>query len=392
MKKALFVSRKFDLVGQSAPSRYFLDIVKRMELLGYDISIAKLDFESYTKTKSLNLSFPYRLILPGFQNFFNYNLSLSYIFIFKWLYKFKKRPKYQRATELIIKSEKRFLKKLSKTNYDVIFVDYFFLAEGLSFFFGKKIIITHDVWHQHYTVGKTKGYFGTLTSTEEKRLLSMADLVIAISQRDRRIFEGLGMKATNVIDLYPLIKVKRDITSHLIQSRIRSTSIIFVGSNYRANVYGLEWFLEEVWPLIDNENIQLKVIGNVKKYINPELTEKFNNVNFMGFVDDLSLYYDEAKFVISPLLEGSGVKIKNIEAIEYGLPIVTTSVGAQGLEHFKNQGMYIENTAREFANRIDDFFMYSDMISKSLTLMNERRIKVISQQQNLSELQTFLDE
>ena len=141
MKKALFVSRKFDLVGQSAPSRYFLDIVKRMELLGYDISIAKLDFESYTKTKSLNLSFPYRLILPGFQNFFNYNLSLSYIFIFKWLYKFKKRPKYQRATELIIKSEKRFLKKLSKTNYDVIFVDYFFLAEGLSFFFGKKIII-----------------------------------------------------------------------------------------------------------------------------------------------------------------------------------------------------------------------------------------------------------
>ena len=53
-------------------------------------------------------------------------------------------------------------------------------------------------------------------------------------------------------------------------------------------------------------------MGNVKKYIDPKFLEIDENIEFLGYVDDLSLFYSQAKLAISPLLEGSGVKIKNI--------------------------------------------------------------------------------
>jgi len=392
MNKALFISRKFDLKGHSAPSRYFLDVIKRIDDLGFNITIVKLDFNAYRKQKSISTELPYKLILPFFNSLFGTLFSLNYIFFYKWKYKFFNKQKFKIDNELLSNRERKFLKKISKLEYDIVFADYFLLAESLELFSGLNTIITHDVWHQHYSVGKNDSYFGKLTKEEECRLLNMADLIIAISKRDRIIFENLKLLNTKVIDLYPLIKPKRIINENLVSQKVNSNSIIFVGSNYRPNVYGLEWFLENVWLLLNpkENNIHLKVLGNVKKYIHPEFLNFDANVNFLGYVEDLSIYYDEAKLAITPLLEGSGVKIKSIEAIEYGLPVISTSVGAQGLDHFIDTGIKTEDSPCSFAKRILDLFKDSSSLSDELTLLNKARESAIENQKDLSEMKFIL--
>tara|TARA_B100000678_G_scaffold137653_1_gene115079 strand:- start:37619 stop:38815 length:1197 start_codon:yes stop_codon:yes gene_type:complete len=393
LKKALFISRRFDLKGSSAPSRYFLDIVKRVEMLDYEVTFLKLDFETYKKKKSISVDFSNKLIIPGLTKIFKMYFSLKYIFFYKWIYKFKKRSNFKKHIGPISKRETDFLAQIPKDKYDAVFVDYFYLAEALHFFSGTKTIITHDVWHQHFSVGRSDSYFGSLTAKEEKRLLGMANLVIAISKRDKNIFKNLSLSNTNVIDLYPLIKIKQDISKPFIENRIKSNIIIFTGSNYRPNVYGLEWFLEHVWPRLEpkENNIQLKVLGNVKKYIDPKFLEIDENIEFLGYVDDLSLFYSQAKLAISPLLEGSGVKIKNIEAIEYGLPIVSTSVGAQGLEHFTNKGLFVENSSELFAKRILHLFLNPQFIEETLNKLKNIRSKTIQEQKDLSELKKHIE-
>ncbi|MFD0933336.1 glycosyltransferase [Psychroflexus salinarum] len=392
-KKTLFISRKFDLKGNSAPSRYFLDVIKRFDDLGYDITVVKLDFKSSKIRKSITTDLPYKLVLPGFISISSKLVSLKYLFLFKWKYYFGFKPEIEYYNELPSEREIKFLKGISKSEYDIVFVDYFFLAESLELFSGIKAIITHDVWHQHYSVGKNNSYFGLLTLEEEKRLLNMADLVIAISKRDRLIFENLPLTDAKVIDLYPVIKPRRIINEEFITQKVESNTIIFVGSNYRPNVYGLEWFLDQVWPLLypRENNVRLKVIGNVKKYIRPEFLDFDDHIEFLGFVEDLSIHYDEAKLAITPLREGSGVKIKSIEAIEYGLPIISTSVGAQGLDHFAGSGIKIEDSPSSFAKSILDLFKDPSCLRYELTSLNNARDTAIENQKDLSELKAILN-
>jgi glycosyltransferase involved in cell wall biosynthesis len=128
----------------------------------------------------------------------------------------------------------------------------------------------------------------------------------------------------------------------------------------------------------------------VKKYINSEYIHQYPNIEFLGFVDDLPSFYQNAKMAISPLLEGTGVKIKNIEAIEYGLPIVTTSIGAQGLERFINRGLLIADTPKNFAEAIiklcnNDEFFESQMLSFEYS-----RKEAIAEQNDLLDLKNLL--
>jgi glycosyltransferase involved in cell wall biosynthesis len=363
-----------------------------MELLEYEVNLVKLDFNMFKKNKSFSTKLSFQVILPGFVSLFGTKISFLNIFFYRWILKFKKLSKTKHPDGLVSKKEKNYLRRFANSKYDAVIVDYFNLAEILPLFSCKKIIVTHDVWHQHYSVGKSDSYFGRLTAVEEKRLLEMGDLVFAISKRDKKIFDELELDNVKVVSHPPLIKPNLKISSELIHQRFRSNTIIFVGSNYRPNVFGLEWFIKEVWPLLNSihHKFKLLVIGNVKKYINPEYIHQYPNIEFLGFVDDLPSFYQNPKMAISPLLEGTGVKIKNIEAIEYGLPVVTTSVGAQGLERFINRGLLIADTPKNFAEAIiklcdNDEFFESQMLSFEYS-----RKEAIAEQNDLLDLKNLL--
>lgn len=139
-------------------------------------------------------------------------------------------------------------------------------------------------------------------------------------------------------------------------------SILFVGGfDHRPNISGIFWFLENVWEILPKK-IDLHIVGSNPP---PELMKAASEkIHIYGYVDDseLKTLYQSARIVIAPLLFGAGMKGKVIEAFYHGVPVVTTSVGAQGME-FASNFLMVADEPQKFSEYIaalstdDDLWM-----------------------------------
>jgi len=115
------------------------------------------------------------------------------------------------------------------------------------------------------------------------------------------------------------------------------------------NVDALAWFVSDVLPrlLEYRPEIRLRVTG-----ANPPPSARVlagPAVNFVGFTPDLRTMYETARVVVVPMRFGAGVKVKCIEALQYGVPVVSTSVGAEGLGLHDSRAVIVADDAGEFA-------------------------------------------
>jgi glycosyltransferase involved in cell wall biosynthesis len=132
--------------------------------------------------------------------------------------------------------------------------------------------------------------------------------------------------------------------------------LLFAGQNHGPNLAALKWFLEEIWPLLAENNYNLKIVGRVDSLVResfPELFEAFRSC-FIGPVSDLAPYYSSARCVIAPMVSGSGTSIKAIEALALGKPFVGTSKAFRGMptEQIKANGILSYDTPRTFADAV----------------------------------------
>jgi glycosyltransferase involved in cell wall biosynthesis len=136
--------------------------------------------------------------------------------------------------------------------------------------------------------------------------------------------------------------------------------IIFVGNfGHEPNIDGLIWFDINIMPLVRQSisNIILYVIGS-------NVTEKIkniekDNIQILGYLDDNALeeYYKKCRICVVPLRYGAGVKGKLLEAMYMQIPVITTSIGAEGLPNIE-ECLIIENDPENFAKKIIN--MYND--------------------------------
>lgn len=139
--------------------------------------------------------------------------------------------------------------------------------------------------------------------------------------------------------------------SHDFSSR---SGLLFVGGfNHAPNVDAVKWFILEIFPLIKSKipSTELMVVGsNVPSDIN-KLSG--NGVVIAGRLSENELLeqYRTRRLVIAPLRYGAGVKGKIVEAMYYGIPVVTTSIGAEGIDNY-NQALLIADEAHNFAEHV----------------------------------------
>ena len=113
-------------------------------------------------------------------------------------------------------------------------------------------------------------------------------------------------------------------------------TLLYVGTNNASNVQALTHFIAQSLPLLRAHmpTLELHVAGKVCLAL-----EEHAGVVKHGVVDDLAPLYANAGIVINPVLFGTGLKIKNVEALSLGCPLVTTPIGAEGLEEgLKEEG------------------------------------------------------
>lgn len=136
---------------------------------------------------------------------------------------------------------------------------------------------------------------------------------------------------------------------------IDQPSLLFVGSfGHPPNLDGLSWFLENVFPaVIDHSpNVVLTIIGSDCPTKIHELESE--NIRVLGYVSESELIsaYATARATVVPLRYGAGVKGKVIESMKYGVPVITTDVGAEGLPSDPASYLNVANTEDDFTKEV----------------------------------------
>jgi hypothetical protein len=128
----------------------------------------------------------------------------------------------------------------------------------------------------------------------------------------------------------------------------KEIDVLFVGSNNRYNKEALSWFFNFVLPLLST-TVKIAIAGQVCGL----LESPSPNVQFLGYVDDLASVFAKAKLSVCPIRRGTGLKIKVIESLGCGVPVVTTRKGLDGFESKSSQpGVFVVNDAHEMAIEI----------------------------------------
>jgi glycosyltransferase involved in cell wall biosynthesis len=132
--------------------------------------------------------------------------------------------------------------------------------------------------------------------------------------------------------------------------RPHARHVSFVGSESAPNIDGLRWFLAEVWSTVAAPGAHLHVYGRVGEKVD---TAAHTNVTVHGLVADLPGLYQASDLVINPVRFGSGLKIKTVEAIASGLPLVTTTEGARGLAPHAGRAFLVADDAKAFHEHLE---------------------------------------
>ncbi len=183
----------------------------------------------------------------------------------------------------------------------------------------------------------------------EKKVTKYSDYLITLNSRDSNELFRLYNKKADLIS--PTSYEKVNLVKK--EKNINNSYLLFVGGNFFANIDGIKSFIVEVLPKIDME---LWVVGNCCTPLNEWLdTEKYPNVKLKGFVDDISVAYNEAAGVVCPIYSGSGMKTKTVEALKYAKYIFATQESFEGIEADYSRIGALCNNSDEFIMAINNW-------------------------------------
>jgi glycosyltransferase involved in cell wall biosynthesis len=129
--------------------------------------------------------------------------------------------------------------------------------------------------------------------------------------------------------------------------------ILFVGSmDYHANIDAAIWIIDEIWPLIRASHPQFRLLI-VGRDPSPEILKRAApGVIVTGTVDDVRSFYRSAAVVLTPLRVGSGTRLKILEAMAAGVPVVSTTLGAEGLDVQPGGNILFADTTNAIAQAV----------------------------------------
>lgn len=186
----------------------------------------------------------------------------------------------------------------------------------------------------------------------EGRACRTSDLTLAVSGIDAHELERAAGREFNVA-IAPIGVETHDIEqAPVAQDRRRILSVATM--HYPPNTDALRWFRDRVWPLLSTkeQSAGLDIVGSRPPTDLIEWAETDPHVQVPGYVDNLAPYYREAGIFIVPLHAGSGMRVKILEAMARGLPIVSTTIGVEGLPVRDGEHVLVADDPEAFSRHV----------------------------------------
>jgi hypothetical protein len=210
--------------------------------------------------------------------------------------------------------------------------------------------------------------------TLENKLLRDFTFLYAVSEKEEEALikrYGISAEKIHLITPIPLDKPCRMSEKSVGRPFILS----YFGDLTLPNNYsGLYWFCDNVLPKLNDDIIELHIAGK-----GSDRFSVYDRVRVHGFVKEIDAFVCQSHIIVAPIFSGAGVKIKVLDTIGYGKPMVTTPKGAEGLPEWLVNRLYITPDANEFVDYLNLIFSsYSDIAQESVALQKElsRRLGV----------------
>lgn len=246
----------------------------------------------------------------------------------------------------------------------------------------KKILIEHNIEYKLqwdiFSISKNLRskifYFWNFVTMHilERSAMKKFDAVVTLSESDRQSLSALIDEKKIYVYNVNMRLCKKKIQSH-------SPCLIFIGNLWWGpNQDALDWFLSVVWPsiLVRFPTLKLVVIGEQGKTAFKEKSK--SNIIYTGKVKFVNSYLRQNNICILPFRIGQGIRIKALEALANGMPIISTKRGVQGI-NLENGVHYLEaSTAQEFVEHINSLLNYPSLwkllVSNGYKFITEQRI------------------
>lgn len=260
------------------------------------------------------------------------------------------------------KARKELMRMLKTESYSAIVLESIFTSGYLPVIRrhhkGPVILRSHNVEHEIWELRAKwedrrwkKQLLNSLArrmKTQEYKLWDEVDWILSISSVDTAKIE---QHSTTPVTTIPM-GLKLDDVPERLSSEVR---FFHIGSmNWEPNVHGLRWFFDEVWqPFIEGHGqFEFHLAGgHMPKWFEQQQTQ---NIFSHGFVESASDFIGKYDVMVVPLFEGSGIRIKMLEAMAQGKVVIATPLGAQGIPIIHGENGFIAADERSFLRVMED--------------------------------------
>ena len=257
----------------------------------------------------------------------------------------------------------QLVKLLSEKTFDVIQLEGLYLCPYIPVIrkYSEALIayrahnIEYEIWERTATLsqGLRSRYLRNLSKRIKRfeiSYLNSYDFLIPITDRDGLILDALGNTkprhtSQTGIDFASLVPTAK---------KLEFPSLFHIGAlDWAPNQEGLIWFFNHCWAKIHSENPNLRFYlagRNAPEWF--ERLIKQEGVEYMGEINDAYDFMNSKAIMVVPLFSGSGMRIKIIEGMALGKPIVTTDIGTEGIPTEDGNNILIANDAAQFTEAI----------------------------------------
>ncbi len=255
--------------------------------------------------------------------------------------------------------EQKIAETLASQNFDLIVLETIYSMRYIDVIRkhtkAKVALRTHNVeyliWERLYNEEKKplKKLYLKLLASRLKRFelehLNKADLLLPVSEADMAMFKQHGCTIP-----YHIAPIGYDLSQLQTPAQQSENAVAFIGSlDWMPNREGVDWFMDKVWPKVTAQKPDAKFYLAGRNFPAEVKNMQVPGLVVVGEVEDARQFVSSKAISIVPLFAGSGMRVKIIEAMALGRAIISTTVGAEGINYTNGADIIIANDADTFA-------------------------------------------
>ncbi len=306
--------------------------------------------------------------------------SIIYFFKFKEPFFFAKYKKKKMVS---------LINKLLKDNsFDIVQFEYNVMYHYTDVLKNvPKVINFHDISTKVYERASNYGnlidrFYYKMTKKLEPSIGNKFEYVITLSKEDKIYLTKLGCSA-NIQIIPPQVNVPE-----INMGYKKINEIFFIGSfNREPNIQAVEILIDKICPQLST-NIKLNIVGKNLPYKIISKIKNNSSISYLGFINDIDNFISSQMLIVSPILIGAGIKMKNLHSLACRTAVLTTEVGAEGININSDNGIWISDIF-SMASKINTLLKDTDLVIEKGKLGREAVKKEFSESKIISKYESM---